>query len=1165
MHKRTHITNKGTIWFAAILCLFLFVACSVPQAERADRLNETAYSYHYRNLDSTRVFANRAFEVSDDYDAGKAEALNHLAFYHTAKMQYDSAKICLDSVKTLTDNELELLVADVQQMRLCQRQSHNKEFYDYYEEAKRRLQRIDDEDGSLNDHARKRLVYARSEMAIVTSTYYYYVGLEEPSIKALKTIDPEGEVRADTAQLIDYLYNMGAGGIITEGSPQEIAQQEFDRLLQCYVVARRHGYVFWEANALQAMSEHLVEPEQRDRLIADNLYAMKYVNTDQMPDSLLAGNLAQRSLELFKSYGDVYQTAGSYRTLASCYWQIGDYESALICLQDALYKNLAIEQAPDLVASIHEQLSLAYSAIDDKPQSDEHRNLYLDLHQQTRQDRQLESRAEQLDRSSLLLNTMIGAVVTAIVLLTISLFLFNILRRRSDRRNPISSLLHPLEEWKRRNADHLEQLADRYEEVQEAHALSLIHIANDKRRNLEQRAKVSLVNSVTPFIDRMLHEIKRLRQGGEDVATQQERYAYITEIVDKIDDYNDVLTQWIQLRAGELSLNIESFPLQQVLDVIKRSHMAFRLKGITLRVVDSDAVVKADRVLTLFMVNTLADNARKFTPEGGTVTVSATQAADHVEVAVCDTGCGMDEQQLATIFDHKVQGGHGFGLMNCKGIIEKYKKISRIFAVCAISAESKQGEGSRFAFRLPKGIARLLLPLLMGVLSFQSFDVQAATLNDSIIAEADRYADSAYYSNIRGTYERTILFADTCRMWLNKFYQTQYPNGQTLMRADEGTENTPAEVEWLHMGLKTDYNVILDVRNECAVAALALHQWDAYRYNNKIYTQLFKEVSADRTLGDYCRQMQRSETNKNVAIVLLVIVLLLILPAYYVIYYRHILHYRHCVERVKQMNELLLSDLSDDEKLSKLTPMVSDRFPSQLQDIVSQIIETLRESIARSRERETDIELAEDERRRAEYEDERLHVSNSILDNCLSTLKHETMYYPSRIRQLVTSNASDLQSIDELATYYKELYAILSEQAMRQVEGVRPQCVSLRLADVCAYASGEVGETTVMGDSVLMRHFFDLLQKQNEGQPLTVELSSAESRYVVLTLTASMLHHDEQTCQQLFTPSMATIPYLLCRQMVRDCGEATNLRGCGITAVKKESATAFVVTLPKGR
>ena len=64
-----------------------------------------------------------------------------------------------------------------------------------------------------------------------------------------------------------------------------------------------------------------------------------------------------------------------------------------------------------------------------------------------------------------------------------------------------------------------------------------------------------------------------------------------------------------------------------------------------------------------------------------------------------------------------------------------------------------------------------------------------------------------------------------------------------------------------------------------------------------------------------------------------------------------------------------------------------------------------------------------DELHRAEYENDKLHISNSVLDNCLSTLKHETMYYPSRIRQLIDSQPDDVDSLKELVDYYKSLYS----------------------------------------------------------------------------------------------------------------------------------------------
>ena len=109
-------------------------------------MNDLSYACHYRNLDSTRIYANRALALAKAYDDGQAEALNNLACYHIAKMQYRKASNELKQVAQITDNQIELLVADIQQMRLCQRESRNKEFYDYFADANRFLRRINQED-----------------------------------------------------------------------------------------------------------------------------------------------------------------------------------------------------------------------------------------------------------------------------------------------------------------------------------------------------------------------------------------------------------------------------------------------------------------------------------------------------------------------------------------------------------------------------------------------------------------------------------------------------------------------------------------------------------------------------------------------------------------------------------------------------------------------------------------------------------------------------------------------------------------------------------------------------------------------------------------------------------------------------------------------------------
>ena len=170
-----------------LLLALVLSACSRVNVRKVDELNAQAYEYHYKNLDSTLFFAKMATREAGRYDGGLAEAYNNKAFVSIARMQYDMAALQLDSVAAITDNQVELLIADIQYMRLCQRQSRNKDFYTYRGSALARLKRISEEDAMLDLHQRARMVYAKSEFDIVTSTYYYYVGLEQPSIEAIET------------------------------------------------------------------------------------------------------------------------------------------------------------------------------------------------------------------------------------------------------------------------------------------------------------------------------------------------------------------------------------------------------------------------------------------------------------------------------------------------------------------------------------------------------------------------------------------------------------------------------------------------------------------------------------------------------------------------------------------------------------------------------------------------------------------------------------------------------------------------------------------------------------------------------------------------------------------------------------------------------------------
>ena len=1200
------INVKGyTQLFIKVITVFVTLiycsACSDPNSEKVDHLNTLSYSFHYRSLDSTQVYAQRAYQSSDGYSSGRAEALNNLAFVSIARMDYTTASNQLQEIQSLTDNQVELLISDIQMMRLCQRQSENKDFYNYRERALRRLDRIKEEDKSLSPRLRKRMIYAQSELFIVASTYFYYIGLPEKSIQELYKIDINGELQKDTAQWLNYLYNIGAGGMVIAKTKDEINQREFSYLFQCYTTAQLAGFSYWEANAMQGISEHLNDKAQRRKLIKDNPPAFALLNMDHMPDSLLAGNLAQRSLEIFARYGDVYQTAGAYRTLASCYWVLSDYKSALFCLQNALHKNVAINKAPDLVASICEQLCLVYSAMNMKKQSDFNRNKYLDIQEQSRQDRQLEARADQLARSSRQLNIMIMSVIIMIVLVIFLLFVFNYMRQKQNKDAASDELLEPLRHWETIHAEHIEEQNDRYEELKEQQWVMKAHVVENKKRNLEQRAKVSLANSVIPFIDRMRNEIHRLAVSKEMPAVRNERYAYIAELTDKIKDYNEILTNWIQMRQGELSLHIESVALQSLFDIVRKRRMEFRQKGIDFIVDSTELSVKADRTLTLFMINTIVDNARKFTMKGGVVRLSAeTLENGYVEIKIADNGVGMSEEEITHLFEHKiinstlqdVQTSHGFGLMNCKGIIDKYRKISKIFKDCSISVQSKKGKGSIFSFKLPKGMVYVLLSfclVLSSVTNGFALKDKYATLedrsriqqktmgipsNNALLNEAKMFADSAYLANINGKYSLALQYSDSCIDRLNRYYLSKKPLGKNLMVGYSQSVRTPAEIQWFYEGFPTNFSIILDIRNESSIAALALHKWSLYHYNNNVYIKLLKEYSADNTLRDYCVGMQNSETNKMISIIILILLLLLILPAYYILYYRHVIMFRMYLDMIAAVNRIISNDDTPQNKLKDIHIILSaknnmdienDRFTA-LNTVISKIRDVLERSIELENDKKEHIEWAEDELKKLELENDKLYVNNSVLDNCLSALKHETMYYPSRIRQLVDGGDKDLKSMTELVDYYKELYGLLSAQAMRLLEEngqaytIVP--VDVLLHDFMLPVQFNI-EWSVAGDADLLKYLFAIIKKELKPYNLKVEVQEKGRRYVLIKIRVDKVIFTADECSQLFSPTTVNLQYYLCSQIVRDVGGLTNARGCGIFAHNTSEETVFEITLPR--
>ncbi|MET0341609.1 MAG: ATP-binding protein [Polyangiales bacterium] len=165
-----------------------------------------------------------------------------------------------------------------------------------------------------------------------------------------------------------------------------------------------------------------------------------------------------------------------------------------------------------------------------------------------------------------------------------------------------------------------------------------------------------------------------------------------------IDDLLDLAS----IDAGNLSMRLEPLPLAVLVDdALAQLGPRAEQRGIALArsLPTTPLAVRGDRIRLMQVLTNLIGNALKFTPLGGTVTVSAQRHDAEVRVAVADTGCGITGAQLPHIFDRywqadpRARAGAGLGLSICKAIVEAHG--ARIWA------ESGAGDGATLYFTLP--------------------------------------------------------------------------------------------------------------------------------------------------------------------------------------------------------------------------------------------------------------------------------------------------------------------------------------------------------------------------------------------------------------------------------------------------------------------------------
>ena len=192
----------------------------------------------------------------------------------------------------------------------------------------------------------------------------------------------------------------------------------------------------------------------------------------------------------------------------------------------------------------------------------------------------------------------------------------------------------------------------------------------------------------------------------EDVSTARSFAQIILKHANRLSSIVEDLLSLTKLESRSAVLMKKEINLHDVLDasilVVKPTA---ETKGITIETesIPEKIMVWADRgQLSQALVN-LLDNAVKYTPQGGAVTVSATDEGEEIHVTVKDTGIGIPREDLDRIFERfyrvdknrsREMGGTGLGLSIVKHIIKGHG--GRVWV------QSELEEGSAFSFSLPK-------------------------------------------------------------------------------------------------------------------------------------------------------------------------------------------------------------------------------------------------------------------------------------------------------------------------------------------------------------------------------------------------------------------------------------------------------------------------------
>jgi signal transduction histidine kinase len=218
------------------------------------------------------------------------------------------------------------------------------------------------------------------------------------------------------------------------------------------------------------------------------------------------------------------------------------------------------------------------------------------------------------------------------------------------------------------------------------------------------------------FVSTVSHELKTpitsmklytglLREGKLGPVPKKQKDA-LDVVHDETDRLNRLITDILdlsRLEANKSRLELSEFDLRELVDDKIYLGMAKKEQVSTVIDVPKGFIVTADRNKMKQVFINLFNNAVKFTPAGGTITISAMMRDTEWDLSVEDTGIGVEKDKIPKLFEKFYQaenymtrkkGGIGLGLSIVKGIVELHEG--------KIGVESELNKGTKITIVFPK-------------------------------------------------------------------------------------------------------------------------------------------------------------------------------------------------------------------------------------------------------------------------------------------------------------------------------------------------------------------------------------------------------------------------------------------------------------------------------